>query len=60
MWKNRWDNTVQLWDIRAGHSVRSIFGPHICGDAMDIDSGTILTGSWRGQSLLRFNYLIIL
>jgi COMPASS component SWD3 len=31
-----WDNTVQIWDIRAGASVRSIFGPHICGDAMDI------------------------
>ncbi|EER17247.1 wd-repeat protein, putative [Perkinsus marinus ATCC 50983] len=44
-----WDNTVQFWDIRKGHSVRSIFGPHICGDSVDItnDGKRILTGSWR-------------
>lgn len=44
-----WDNTVQVlcahlasltlcapqvWDVRAGHSVRSIYGPHICGKAV--------------------------
>lgn len=44
-----WDNTVQFWDLRKGHAIRSIFGPHICGDAVDIsqDGETILTGSWR-------------
>lgn len=47
-----WDNTVQIWDIRAGASVRSIFGPHICGDAMDIHGGNILTGSWRSENPL--------
>ena len=28
---------------------RRIFGPHICGDALDIlpSNGNILTGSWR-------------
>merc|ERR1719421_2559203 len=31
------------------NAVRSVFGPHICGDAVDInlDGTTILTGSWR-------------
>ena len=29
-----WDNTVQIWDARAGASVRSIYGPHLCGDSM--------------------------
>ena len=27
-----WDNTVQVWDIRVAGSVRSIFGPNICGN----------------------------
>ncbi|CAM9191239.1 unnamed protein product [Ectocarpus sp. 6 AP-2014] len=42
-----WDNTVQFWDMRVGHSVRSIFGPHISGDSLDICGNEILTGSWR-------------
>lgn len=44
-----WDNTVQFWDTRQGHAVRAIFGPHVCGDSVDIsqDGETILTGSWR-------------
>jgi len=44
-----WDNTVQFWDLRKGHAVRAIFGPHVCGDSVDIaeDGNTILTGSWR-------------
>lgn len=31
-----WDNTIQIWDMRVAYSVRSIFGPHICGDAVGI------------------------
>jgi WD40 repeat protein len=42
-----WDNTVQIWDLRIETSVKSIFGPHICGDAADICGDKILTGSWR-------------
>jgi COMPASS component SWD3 len=50
-----WDNTVQVWDLRVAGSVRSIFGPHICGDSMDIDpDGTeILTGSWRPENQIQ-------
>lgn len=44
-----WDNTVQVWDLRKGQSIRSIFGAYICGDAVDLnyDSSEILTGSYR-------------
>jgi COMPASS component SWD3 len=47
-----WDNTVQYWDVRAGVAVKNIFGPHICGDALDIVNGRIVTGSWRPQHQL--------
>lgn len=49
-----WDNTLQIWDLRAGHSVRGIYGPHLAGDALDINSrgDELLTGSWRPESPL--------
>mmetsp|Transcript_612 Transcript_612/g.1648 ORF Transcript_612/g.1648 Transcript_612/m.1648 type:complete len:337 (-) Transcript_612:3-1013(-) len=51
-----WDDAVQIWDVRQGHAVRAIAGPHVCGDALDIsqDGGTILTGSWRSEDQLQF------
>lgn len=50
-----WDNTVQVYDVRAGHAVRSLYGPHVCGDALDIDglTGAIITGSWRASEQLQ-------
>ena len=48
-----WDNTVQVWDIRVGHSVRSIFGPHVAGDSVDVTGQTVLTGSWRPEKCLQ-------
>ena len=48
-----WDNTVQLWDLRMDDAVRSIFGPHICGDAVDVDGNTVVTGSWRPENQLQ-------
>jgi len=50
-----WDNTVQIWDVRVEGAVRNIFGPHICGDSMDIDcdGGVIATGSWRPEEQLQ-------
>lgn len=41
-----WDNTIQFYDIRQGAVVSSIYGPHICGDAIDTNGNTLLTGSW--------------
>jgi len=42
-----WDNCVLLWDLRSNHCFRSIFGPHIAGDTIDIQNDIIVTGSWR-------------
>ena len=47
-----WDNTVQIWDIRTGFSERSIYGPHLCGDSMDIQNDVLVTGSWRNEDPL--------
>ena len=47
-----WDNTVQFWDIRVGAAVRSLYGPHICGDSLDIVNNEIVTGSWRPDNQL--------
>lgn len=47
-----WDNTVQIWDVRQGHAIRSIYGPHICGDALDMVNNEIVTGSWRPRDQL--------
>lgn len=50
-----WDNTVQFWDRRSGCSIRRIFGPHICGEALDFHpSGhQILTGSYTKRDNLQ-------
>jgi len=51
-----YDNTLQIWDIRKESAVRRIFGPHICGDALDVTAkgnGVILTGSWRTDHQLQ-------
>lgn len=47
-----WDNTIQIWDVRTGFASRSIYGPHICGDSLDIVGNEILTGSWRNDNQL--------
>lgn len=44
------DNCVHVWDIAKACTVRTVFGPHICGDAVDVMGTTILTGSWRDES----------
>lgn len=48
-----WDNTVQFFDTRTDNTVRSIFGPHICGDAVDVNHNVIVTGSWRPDNPLQ-------
>lgn len=32
--------------------MRSIFGPHICGDSLDVVGKEVLTGSWRPDKQL--------
>ncbi|XP_060679289.1 uncharacterized WD repeat-containing protein alr3466-like [Hemiscyllium ocellatum] len=49
-----WDDTVQFWTENHPHSLRRIFGPHLCGDSLQIHpvSDEILTGSWRREKSL--------
>jgi len=42
-----WDNNVIVWDIRNKAPVISFFGPHVCGESIDISGHRIVTGSWR-------------
>ena len=41
--------------MRVEGAVRNIYGPHICGDSMDVDcdGSTIVTGSWRPEEQLQ-------
>ena len=48
-----WDNTIQVWDVAAGSPVRSMYGAHICGDAVDLRGSEVLTGSWRPNNQLQ-------
>jgi len=50
-----WDNTVQMWDVRRGHSIKSLWNCYICGDSVDLsnDGTRILTGSWRPEDALQ-------
>jgi len=47
-----WDCTIQIWDIREGRSVNSVFGPSISGDSLDYKNGLIISGSWRNTNQL--------
>lgn len=42
-----------MWDIRAARSIRSFFGPHICGDAIDVSGNKLLTGSYHINNQLQ-------
>ncbi|KAG8233855.1 hypothetical protein J437_LFUL006878 [Ladona fulva] len=33
-----WDNLILFWDKRTQKAVGSIFGPHICGESIDVDT----------------------
>ncbi len=45
-----WDRCVKIWDTRTSDPVRSIQGPYITGDAIDIQEGLILTGSHQAEN----------
>lgn len=36
-----------VWDIDKATTIQTLYGPHICGNAVDVVGNTILTGSWR-------------
>lgn len=48
-----WDKSIMIWDIRSpGGPVRSIIDPFICGDAIDLHDGYLLTGSHTADKQL--------
>jgi mRNA export factor len=40
-----WDKTIKVWDIREPAPIRSIFGPYVAADSLDVQDGVILAGS---------------
>ena len=48
-----WDYRVIVWDVRTGKPARSIYGPLICGDGIDIFEDVILTSSWTQSNQLQ-------
>ena len=41
-----------MCNIIQGASIRMFYGPHVCGEAVDMCSNEILTGSWRPEDQL--------
>eukprot|EP00054_Salpingoeca_dolichothecata_P006438 m.38375 g.38375 ORF g.38375 m.38375 type:complete len:330 (-) comp16472_c0_seq3:167-1156(-) len=41
-----WNAHVLFWDVRVPSVVRTIQGPKICGEGLDIDENELLTASW--------------
>lgn len=50
-----WDDTLQVWDHRCPDSQAFLYGPHICGETLDIDAdhNHLLCGSWRKNNTLQ-------
>lgn len=48
-----WDRCIKIWDTRQPNPVRSIIDPYICGDAIDVHEGYILTGSYTPEKQLQ-------
>ena len=48
-----WDNNILIYDTRAREVVSSLYGPHICGDAIDIKGDTVLTASWEKKDQIQ-------
>ncbi len=44
---------IHLWDIRHSKSVKSFYGPHIAGDALDFQQNVILTGNYATKDQLQ-------
>eukprot|EP01022_Parablepharisma_sp_SALTPOND_P004585 TRINITY_DN120595_c3_g1_i1.p1 TRINITY_DN120595_c3_g1~~TRINITY_DN120595_c3_g1_i1.p1 ORF type:complete len:361 (+),score=13.63 TRINITY_DN120595_c3_g1_i1:351-1433(+) len=48
-----WDMTVKVWDLASGTVVRTIFGPEVAGDSLDVSGDLLLTGSHRSKDSLQ-------
>eukprot|EP01065_Artemidia_motanka_P028182 TRINITY_DN33430_c0_g1_i1.p1 TRINITY_DN33430_c0_g1~~TRINITY_DN33430_c0_g1_i1.p1 ORF type:complete len:345 (+),score=81.63 TRINITY_DN33430_c0_g1_i1:49-1083(+) len=50
-----WDRTVQIWDTRQDQATGYLYGPYVCGDAVDVhmDNRTLVSGSARDEDQLQ-------
>ena len=48
-----WDNTLLLYDIRAREVQNYLYGPHICGDGIDLKDDLLLTVSWEKEDQIQ-------
>ena len=48
-----WDNTILLYDVRAREVQNFLYGPHICGDGMDLKEDLLLTVSWDKEDQIQ-------
>jgi len=48
-----WDNRIIIWDLRTNTPVDSLYGHNICGDAIDIVDGIMLTCSFSDKDQIQ-------
>lgn len=47
-----WDSTVQIYDVRSGIVENALYGPHVCGDSLDVFGMNLLAGSWSTKKTI--------
>lgn len=47
-----WDNNVLIWDLRTRQVIKSLYGPHICGDSIDSRGDALVTASFSPENQL--------
>jgi WD40 repeat protein len=53
-WTGGWDKNLICWDLRTNRSAKNIFGPKICGEAIDCVNDWIITGSYEINNQLNY------
>jgi WD40 repeat protein len=48
-----WDNTILLYDLRAKEVQNYLYGPHVCGDGLDLKEDLLLTVSWEKEDQIQ-------
>eukprot|EP00667_Euglena_gracilis_P017760 EG_transcript_18790 len=48
-----WDKTIQVYDTRAGKSIRTLFGPKVSGDGLDVRHTTVIAASCDAANQLQ-------
>ena len=48
-----WDNTILIYDVRAKEVQNYLYGPHVCGDGLDLKEDLLLTVSWEKEDQIQ-------